>query len=479
MGSSSQKRLLVGLSIAAVLSACAKLMGVEEASFREEDASAPESGATSSPPPPLPSEGGVIGADACAGEGCPCGNDSECRDDPYRKCVEGKCAECTTEPDSCPVGRYCKVDEGKNKCLLGCKSDDECAMLSPSAPKCEPTRHQCVECVGNGDCPTGKQCSPSGTCADTCTAGGGTCADPTKKCCGGLCVDVDTDIFNCNDCGIPCSGTSPLCCSGTCKDSASAIDACGSCTKTCKATSGTPVCSEGKCLPASCADVLLTDPMAGNGVYLIDPDGPGGMSPFSVYCEMTTAGGGWILVGRELPGNTGHLRFLGVDTNNPSAIAAGTESGIIGTRFRGRYRDVWIAWGDGLTKYIRFRRPNDFDLFANEIGLRVQLSNFETNDQTLRSWIPNSNDARLCVASRYNTSRPGDTSWAIKPRNDDNHDCGCNNKEWQGRGAFYGGTSPPDHTACDGWGGGWAGVRDNREQKGGVIPAYETRIYVK
>jgi hypothetical protein len=478
MRGSSQKRLLGGLSIAAVLSACATLMGVEEASFREADASAPESGATSSPSP-LPNEGDGIGADACAGEGCPCADDSECRNAPYRKCVEGKCAECTTEPDSCSVGQYCAAEDGKNRCRLGCKSDDECATLSPSAPKCQPTRHQCVQCVGNGDCPIGKQCSPSGTCADTCTADGGTCADPTKTCCGGLCVDVNTDIFNCKECGIACSGTSPLCCSGTCKDSATAIDACGSCTKTCRATSGTPVCSEGKCLPASCADVLLNDPTAGNGVYLVDPDGPGGMSPFSVYCEMTTAGGGWILVGRELPKNTGHLRFLGFDTNNPTAIAAGTDSGIIGTRFRGRYRDVWIAWGDGLTKYIRFRRPNDFDLFENRIGLRVSLSNFDTNDPTLRSWIPNPNDARLCVATRYNTNRPGDTSWAIKPRDDDKDNCGCNDAGWKGRGAFYGGTSAPDQTACDGWGGGWAGVRDNGQQKGGIVPTYETRIYVR
>ena len=45
--------------------------------------------------------------------------------------------------------------------------------------------------------------------------------------------------------------------------------------------------------PASCAAVLSATPGAADGTYSIDPDGAGGAAPFSVWCDMTTDGGGW------------------------------------------------------------------------------------------------------------------------------------------------------------------------------------------
>ena len=39
-------------------------------------------------------------------------------------------------------------------------------------------------------------------------------------------------------------------------------------------------------------DILAHNESVGNGVYSIDPDGNGPISPFDVYCDMVTDGGG-------------------------------------------------------------------------------------------------------------------------------------------------------------------------------------------
>ena len=48
-----------------------------------------------------------------------------------------------------------------------------------------------------------------------------------------------------------------------------------------------------KVWPTSCQEIFDSHGSNGNGVYFIDPDGPGLEDPFSLYCDMDFIGQGW------------------------------------------------------------------------------------------------------------------------------------------------------------------------------------------
>jgi len=242
--------MLGALLLGCIVTACASLMGVEEATLRDPETSA--DGGPSGDDGSTQVDGSL--ADGCVGAGCPCSGDADCKDPKYGKCVGGVCQACTTSPDSCPLGRFCLAgshDAGPganevNECAPGCSSDEACIAVGPSAPYCDLARHQCVACRSDDDCGEEQRCSPSGKCADKCTSDGGSCSKPGEVCCSGICIDPDTEIGHCGTCNNACA-SGEQCCGGACTNRLTDVDNCGECGVACSRTNGTPLCIAGAC----------------------------------------------------------------------------------------------------------------------------------------------------------------------------------------------------------------------------------------
>lgn len=83
----------------------------------------------------------------------------------------------------------------------------------------------------------------------------------------------------------------------------------------------------------NCKEILANNPGSSDGVYTIDPDGSGGViTPFNCFCDMTTDGGGWTMVGYyKNPANYTDLMLArtnasyGTEIANPNSSTAWTD----------------------------------------------------------------------------------------------------------------------------------------------------------
>jgi hypothetical protein len=378
-------------------------------------------------------------------------------------------------PDPCQNGGTCVDgnDASSCRCPMGwdgatCQHNiDDCA-----AAPCQ-NGGTCVDAVNAFTC----NC-PAGFRGDTCEVTFNGCdPDPCQN--GGTCLSSsDSSFCQCRagwD-GATCQHDIDDCSPNPCGNGGTCTDALNSHSCTCTAGFTGDDCT--KTTYASCQAIKANAPNSIDGVYSVDPDGPGAGSrpPFEVLCDMSLTGGGWTMVGQEREGDSGTFKYLGVEVGDPEGAARRGENALLGARFKGLYSEFRVTWSSqksvGAAIYFRITE----EAFANTLRTSMPVTDFWTNDGTMNGWVTGAGGVRFCRASVSPSVRPGDTSWAIKPQDVPVGDCGCNAAGWSGHGAFYGGH--PDANFCTPSGGGWAGVVDEGQTKGNITN-WATKIWIR
>ncbi|MEZ4380568.1 MAG: fibrinogen-like YCDxxxxGGGW domain-containing protein [Nannocystaceae bacterium] len=293
-------------------------------------ASASDSEASSTSTTTGETTGETSGGGACGdgvvdeGEACDDGN-ADNSDLCLDTCEVASCGDGYVGPgESCDDGNQVDDDACSNSCALASCGDGVVQEGEACDDGNDVDTDGCLNtCVlascGDGVVQEGAEVCDDGNdvetdaCLGTCVAascGDGVVQEGVEACDDGNDVDAD-------DCTTQC--LAPTCDDGLLSGDESDVDCGGSCEATCAdgamcaggGDCGSGFCLDGACaVAASCKVIKDADVDASDGVYTIDPDGDGPAAARTVYCDMTTDGGGWTMVFKVSSGVAGNANAL-------------------------------------------------------------------------------------------------------------------------------------------------------------------------
>lgn len=146
----------------------------------------------------------------------------------------------------------------------------------------------------------------------------------------------------------------------------------------------------------SCKELHAVDPSKSSGVYTIDPDGSGPSKAVEVYCDMTTAEGGWTLVARSVAKSTSAFGWK----QAAGAIRIDDDAYSVDAKKLAPFTEILFgARGDGKTwSEPIYRRPLPPDFLESFGGRIAQQSGSASVAGSCKPNIPNGEPTMLSRA---------------------------------------------------------------------------------